>query len=122
MNSHQVLEVLKVFTNLDIHSASGLSVDYGPSNLVVKSGDAIAQGDGSKAPSTAIVNVSEQEFKNKQALATGLPVGMRFNSFKVLNQACARPWHFQERLKADGRKPAYFHIAHHTRSGSLGTR
>ncbi|CCF46751.1 hypothetical protein CH063_15406 [Colletotrichum higginsianum] len=28
---------------------------------------------------------------------------MRFNSFKVLNQACARPWHFQERLKADGR-------------------
>ncbi|KAK3324784.1 phenol hydroxylase [Cercophora scortea] len=36
-------------------------------------------------------------------LASGLPLGMRFNSFKVLNQACARPWHFQERLKADGR-------------------
>lgn len=61
--------------------ASGLSVNYGPSCLVAKEGDATS----------------------KQALATGLPVGMRFNSFKVLNQADARPWHFQERLKADGR-------------------
>ena len=58
--------------------ASGLSVDYGPSVLVAK-------------PAA------------KQNLATALSVGMRFNSFKVLNQACARPWHFQERLKADGR-------------------
>ncbi|KAJ7608773.1 phenol hydroxylase [Roridomyces roridus] len=57
--------------------ASGLSVDYGPSNLVAKS--------------------------SAQTLATGLPLGMRFNSFKVLNQSDARPWHFQERLKADGR-------------------
>lgn len=63
--------------------ASGLSVDYGPSSLVAK-----IEGDGAQA---------------KQALATGLPLGMRFNSFKVLNQADARPWHFQERLKADGR-------------------
>jgi phenol 2-monooxygenase (NADPH) len=61
--------------------ASGLSVNYGPSNLVAKS----------------------DEQANKQALASGLPLGMRFNSFKVLNQADARPWHFQERLKADGR-------------------
>uniref|UniRef100_L2G831 FAD monooxygenase n=1 Tax=Colletotrichum fructicola (strain Nara gc5) TaxID=1213859 RepID=L2G831_COLFN len=67
--------------------ASGLSVNYGPSNLVIK----------------AAVAVTAEEFEKKQALASGLPVGMRFNSFKVLNQACARPWHFQERLKADGR-------------------
>lgn len=58
--------------------ASGLSVKYGASELVTS-------------------NASDQ------SLATGLPVGMRFNSFKVLNQADARPWHFQERLKADGR-------------------
>ena len=64
--------------------ASGLSVDYGPSCLVARS----TTGDGAA---------------EKQALATGLPIGMRFNSFKVLNQACARPWHFQERLRADGR-------------------
>ncbi|TDZ21500.1 Phenol hydroxylase [Colletotrichum orbiculare MAFF 240422] len=83
--------------------ASGLSVNYGPSTLVVKPGDALEQGDGSKVVKSAAVAVSEADFARKQALAAGLPVGMRFNSFKVLNQACARPWHFQERLKADGR-------------------
>ncbi|KAK7446510.1 hypothetical protein CaCOL14_010919 [Colletotrichum acutatum] len=82
--------------------ASGLSVDYGASNLVVKAGDALKQGDGNKVLKS-VASISEEDFKKKQALATGLPVGMRFNSFKVLNQACARPWHFQEILKADGR-------------------
>ncbi|KAK1480520.1 phenol hydroxylase [Colletotrichum tamarilloi] len=82
--------------------ASGLSVDYGASNLVVKAGDSLKQGDGSKVLKS-VASISEEDFKKKQALATGLPVGMRFNSFKILNQACARPWHFQEILKADGR-------------------
>ena len=83
--------------------ASGLSVDYGPSNLVVKAGNALEQGDGSKVVQHLITHISAQDFASKQGLATGLPIGMRFNSFKVLNQACARPWHFQERLPADGR-------------------
>ena len=52
--------------------ASGLSVDYGASVLVAKTEDAKAK---------------------QQRLAPGLPLGMRFNSFKVLNQACARPWY-----------------------------
>ncbi|KAF8253009.1 phenol hydroxylase [Wilcoxina mikolae CBS 423.85] len=38
-----------------------------------------------------------------QSLATNIPVGKRFNSFKVLNQSDARPWHFQELMKSDGR-------------------
>ncbi|OTB07665.1 hypothetical protein M426DRAFT_317967 [Hypoxylon sp. CI-4A] len=67
--------------------ASGLSVNYGPSELV------------SKTPGTPGADV----FAKRQALATGLPVGMRFNSFKVVSQADARPWHFQEKLKANGR-------------------
>ncbi|KAF6815879.1 FAD monooxygenase [Colletotrichum plurivorum] len=85
--------------------ASGLSVDYGPSVLVAKGGDAIEKGDGSRevAASPAAKGLSVEELAGKQALASGLPVGMRFDSVKVLNQACARPWHFQERLKADGR-------------------
>ncbi|KAK4445493.1 phenol hydroxylase [Podospora aff. communis PSN243] len=85
--------------------ASGLSVNYGPSCLVVKPGDAAEQGDGSEKTRKLVAThaITQEEFNRKQALATGLPVGMRFNSFKVLNQACARPWHFQERLKADGR-------------------
>lgn len=58
--------------------ASGLSVDYAPSSIVAKRDTDVS-------------------------LAKGLPVGMRFNSVKVLNQSDGRPWHFQERLKADGR-------------------
>jgi phenol 2-monooxygenase len=58
--------------------ASGLSVDYPASALVAK-------------PASA------------QGLAPGIPVGMRFNSFKVVNQSDARPRHFQELLKSDGR-------------------
>ena len=83
--------------------ATGLSVNYGASNLVVKAGDAGTQGDGSIVATSDAVQISAEDFERKQALATGLPVGMRFNSFKVLNQADARPWHFQERLKSDGR-------------------
>ncbi|KAK4183381.1 putative monooxygenase [Podospora australis] len=85
--------------------ASGLSVDYGPSNLVVKAGDPAELGDRSETSRLleGIHPIGEEEFAAKQALASGLQVGMRFNSFKVLNQACARPWHFQERLRADGR-------------------
>lgn len=76
--------------------ASGLSVKYGPNVLVAKADKTAAEGDGS-AGSEAASDTAKQD------LATGLGIGMRFNSFKVLNQADARPWHFQERLKADGR-------------------
>jgi phenol 2-monooxygenase len=83
--------------------ASGLSVNYGPSNLVVKAGDALKEGDSSKEVEPALIVLDKAVSEEKQALATGLPIGMRFNIFMVLNQACAHPWHFQERLKADGR-------------------
>lgn len=83
--------------------ASGLSVNYGASTLVVKAGDAAEQGDGSTVAISTAGQLTHEAFQKKQALATGLPVGMRFDSFKVLNQSDARPWHFQERLKADGR-------------------
>ncbi|KAM0500908.1 hypothetical protein ACHAP8_004627 [Fusarium lateritium] len=83
--------------------ASGLSVNYGPSNIVAKAGDPLAQADGTKVVSPPGISLTEETFAKKQALATGIPVGMRFNSYKVLNQACARPYHFQERLEADGR-------------------
>ncbi|KAK8050068.1 hypothetical protein PG994_011798 [Apiospora phragmitis] len=82
--------------------ACGLSVNYGPSNLVFKPGDAGEQGDGSAVAPPAVV-MSEADFDRKQALATGIPVGMRFNSFQVLNQSDARPWQLQKRLPADGR-------------------
>jgi phenol 2-monooxygenase len=77
--------------------ATGLSVDYGTSMLVAEEGSIEEQGDGTTMSS------SESKAVTKQELAKNIRLGMRFPSFKVLNQADARPWHFQERLKSDGR-------------------
>lgn len=77
--------------------ATGLSVDYGASMLVAKEGSTEEQGDGTD------VSLSEARVLGKQNLATNIQLGMRFPSFKVLNQCDARPWHLQERLKSDGR-------------------
>ena len=74
--------------------ASGLSVDYGRSMLGAKEGDSQDQGDGTDVGGKALA---------KQHLATGVPVGMRFPSFQVLNQSGARPWQFHDWLKSDGR-------------------
>jgi phenol 2-monooxygenase len=76
--------------------ATGLSVDYGASMLVAKEGGMEEQGDGTD------VALSEARMLGKQDLATNIQLGMRFPSFKVLNQSDARPWHLQERLKSDG--------------------
>lgn len=78
--------------------ASGLSVDYGASMLISKAGNAEEQGDG-----TAI---SASKVTGNQDLATGIKLGMRFPSFKVLNQADARPWDFQSKLVSSG----HFHL------------
>ncbi|KAL5113249.1 hypothetical protein ACEQ8H_008889 [Pleosporales sp. CAS-2024a] len=77
--------------------ASGLSVDYGASMLVAKPGDAGQQGDGTD------VSAAGEQVVGKQHLATHIKLGMRFPSFKALNQSDARPWQFQAKLKSDGR-------------------
>lgn len=79
--------------------ASGLSVDYGRSMLVAKSGSSKEQGDGTEVETTtgSIKVVGTQE------LAKNAPIGMRFPSFQVLNQSGGRPWQFQQWLKSDGR-------------------
>ncbi|KAF2794244.1 hypothetical protein K505DRAFT_374785 [Melanomma pulvis-pyrius CBS 109.77] len=84
--------------------ASGLSVDYGASMLVAKEGDAAEQGDGTDVSlSTVSISASKTRVMGHQDVATNIKLGMRFPSYKVLNQADARPWHFQERLRSDGR-------------------
>lgn len=79
--------------------ASGIAVDYGASVIVAKSGDAAGQGDGTD------VSVKNKAFQvtSEQALARKIEVGKRMPSVKVLNQADARPSHFQELLKSNGR-------------------
>jgi hypothetical protein len=78
--------------------ATGLSVDYGASMLIAKPGDAIDQGDGTNVSSSY-----EKKVVGKQDLATNIKLGMRFPSYKVLNQSDARPWEFQSKLRSDGR-------------------
>ena len=75
--------------------ASGIAVDYGASCLVAKPRSGEKQGDGTDEGGGMIVG--------KQEMVMNIKLGMRFPSFKVLNQADARPWHFQEWLKSDGR-------------------
>jgi hypothetical protein len=78
--------------------ASGLSVDYGTSMLVAKPGDPTEEGDG-----TDVASSHEEKVVGKQELASNVKLGMRFPSYKVLNQSDARPWEFQAKLKSDGR-------------------
>lgn len=63
--------------------ASGIAVDYGTSMLVAKAGDAKDQGDGTDVSSAMS---SAKKVEGKQDLATNIKMGMRFPSFKVLNQ------------------------------------
>ncbi|RAL59685.1 hypothetical protein DID88_000318 [Monilinia fructigena] len=77
---------------------SGIAVNYGSSIIVAKDGDAAEQGDG-----TGIGQNTHVRVISKEHLAFNIKIGMRMPSFKVLNQSDARPWHFQERLKSDGR-------------------
>ena len=80
--------------------ASGLVVDYGANILVAKPGDSVDQGDGTDVgPQVNGIN----KLVGKQDLASKIRLGMRFPSFQVLNQSDARPWHFAQFLKSDGR-------------------
>lgn len=83
--------------------ASGLSVSYGPSELIIKAPEPQEQGDKTSLNGSAATGLSADALAKKQALATGLPIGMRFNSYQVVNQSDARPWHFQQKLKSNGR-------------------
>ncbi|KAL4802050.1 FAD binding domain-containing protein [Aspergillus unguis] len=70
--------------------ASGIAVDYDSSLIVAKDGNSETEKQEPRAVS-------------KPALATKIYIGKRMPSFKVLNQADARPWHLQELLKSNGR-------------------
>lgn len=72
--------------------ASGVAVDYASSLIVAKEEKSIGE------EKSDLSNIPV-----KQELAKHIKIGMRMPSFKVLNQADARPWHFQELLKSNGR-------------------
>ncbi|KAE8150616.1 FAD binding domain-containing protein [Aspergillus avenaceus] len=75
--------------------ASGIAVKYGASVIVAKTEDLADQENGTDVRVSSAIS--------KPHLATGIDVGKRMPSFKVLNQSDARPWHLQELLKSNGR-------------------
>ncbi|KAK0941337.1 hypothetical protein LTR29_007181 [Friedmanniomyces endolithicus] len=77
--------------------ASGIAVDYGASTIVAKPGNTADQGNGTDG-----LTASKPPVMSTPSLATGLTVGQRIPSVKVLSQADARPWHLQELLPSNG--------------------
>lgn len=75
------------------------AVNYGASVIVAKPGDANQQGDGTD------VAIKDKNFRvvSMPELASKVEIGKRIPSVKVLNQSDARPWHFQELFKSNGR-------------------
>ena len=77
--------------------AAGVDINYAASNLIAKPGP-------EKRPDvSASVKVEPSTTTSTQSLATGLAVGKRFASFKVLSQADALPWQSQHLIPSDGR-------------------
>ncbi|KAL5356818.1 FAD binding domain-containing protein [Aspergillus floccosus] len=79
----------------DVMDEEGISMDEFKEAFV--KGNMFASGIGKG------VAKDSQPVTSTQSLAPNIKVGMRLPSVKVLNQADARPWHFQELLKSDGR-------------------
>ncbi|KAK0323586.1 hypothetical protein LTR82_005333 [Friedmanniomyces endolithicus] len=77
--------------------ASGIAVDYGASTIVAKPDNTADHGNG-----TDVVKPSKSHVMSTPSLATGLTVGQRIPSVKVLSQSDARPWHLQELLPSNG--------------------
>ena len=77
--------------------SSGFAVDYGSNILVAKGNQKRLIADEASSTERGLF------LKSKQYLACETPVGMRFPSFKVVNQSDAQPWHLACWLKADGR-------------------
>jgi len=75
-----------------------LAVEYGTSSIVAGTGDSEVEGDGTDVSASKAFRVFSQ-----QQLAGGIEVGKRMPSTKVLSQADARPWHFQELLPSNGK-------------------
>ena len=90
----QVFETGNLFAN-------GTGVNYHGSVIVAKEASAsVSAARGNDAVETG--TPPDTDVVSKQQLATGILIGMRMPSFKVLNQCDARPWELQELLPSNG--------------------
>ena len=82
--------------------SSGYAVNYGSSILIAKDGISHHVQKTNCAECGPKTQESEGPMKSQQHLATNIPLGERFPSFKVIKHCDARSWHFGKMLKADG--------------------
>jgi phenol 2-monooxygenase (NADPH) len=78
---------------------AGVGVTYCPSLLVAESNE----DDQTSANNSVSESGEPQPLKARQDLARNIKLGARLPSFKVINQAEARPLHLADMLKSDGR-------------------
>lgn len=81
--------------------AAGFAVAYEANILIAKPTEALSEVHSKQSGSNA--NEGINRVYGKQHLATNIPLGQRFPSFKVVNHSDARSWHLGEWLKSDGR-------------------
>jgi phenol 2-monooxygenase len=74
-------------------------VDYEASIIVAKPPEDPDEQNGMVTKSSCKTTPAVQ---SKQHLAANVKIGMRIPSVKVISQADARPWHFQELLRSNG--------------------
>lgn len=81
--------------------AAGFAVDYGANMLTTNSTNAL---NGVRSEESDFDTSQEvKQVDGKQNLATNVPLGQRFPSFKVVNHSDARSWHLGKWLKSDCR-------------------
>ena len=85
--------------------SSGYAVDYGSSLLIAKGG-IVHQEETNGAGGGLKTQICRLQISSQQHLATNIPLGQRFPSFRVINHCDARSWHLGKLLKANG----LFHI------------
>ncbi len=79
-------------------SSDDESVDLGTFKAVFEKGNLFASGCAVDYQGSLVVDKD----RGKQELATGVKLGMRMPSCRVLNQSDARPWQLQELLPSTG--------------------
>lgn len=95
------MQDFEVYFNRQKMFAAGFAVDYRANMLNTEPASALDDGRSKESN----VNGSQQmrQVYGKQNLATNVPLGQRFPSFKVVNHSDARSWHLGKWLKSDGR-------------------
>ena len=95
------MQDFEVYFNKQKMFAAGFGVNYRANMLITRPTNAL---DEDRCIGNDFDTSQDmKEVHGKQYLATNVPLGQRFPSFKVVNHSDARSWHLGKWLKSDGR-------------------